>query len=228
MSSRSWNRIVAAAIAIACACQGNDTPVEPESTRDLSPAGERLEVPSDHPGGPFYSLIGISPLTGELRFPHTEEWGAAPFQRELECVPADFNLLTVFDFTVLPDATLRALHCELTVEGHLVVETGTPLPAGLILSQLQGLGGVPLVFARWSEIEGAMADGVLTLPELLGLPSAVVGTAGMYKETFVNGPLPPGQLMLKLKAFGTLTDGRTFQLHTSESPKRRATRIEIR
>lgn len=180
-----------------------------------------FQVPEDHPGGPFYSVVQISPVTGELFFPHTEEWGAAPFERDLTCVPPGFNLLDLFD---VPGAWI----CDLTVEGHLVFEDAGPPPTGLLHSTVQGLGEVPIVFARWAEIEAAIADGVLTLPELLSLPSAVIGVADFYKHTAVRGSLPDGQLMFKINASGVLEDGRFFRLHANKTPNEQRFQIQIR
>lgn len=94
---------------------------------------------------------------------------------------------------------------------------------------MNGLGAVPVVFAAWSEIEAAIADDVLTLPELLDLPSAMVGLADHYKETVVSGSLPSGQVAFRLNARGVLPDGRRFQLvYVDEASVARLTRIAVR
>ena len=65
----------------------------------------------------------------------------------------------------------------------------------------------------------ATADGVLTLPELLALPSAVIGTANQYTETDIfgiSGPLGAGRGMYKITARGTLPNGHAFSLHVNE------------
>lgn len=224
--------IVTVAVPLCGACQdgGQIATTRPESSGSVEPAAVRLEVPEEHPNGPFYSVIGISPVTGALRFPHTEEWGAAPFVRELGCVPPDFNLLSLFDLTpAFPGGPPRSFLCAQTVEGHLIFEDAGPPPSGLIQSQMHGLGQVPIVFAPWSEIEAAIADDVLTLPELLALPSAMVGTADFYKETVVTGSLPPGQVAFRLNAKGTLPDGRAFRLlYVDRASVALRTRIVIR
>lgn len=223
--------IVVLAIPLGGACQQEPTAgIWAEPAGPIEPTAVRLAVPGDHPGGPFYSLIGISPFTGDLRFPHTEEWGAAPFVRELECVPPDFDLLSIFDLVpAFPNGPPRSLLCALTVEGHIVFEDVGPPPSGLVMSQMHGTGSVPVVFARWEEIEGAVADDVLTLPELLALPSAMVGTADFYKETVKSGSLPPGQVAFEVNARGALPDGRSFQIvYVDRASVPRVTRIQIR
>lgn len=92
----------------------------------------------------------------------------------------------------------------------------------------KGLGAVPVVFAHWSEIETAMADMVLTLPELLALPSAIVGSADRLTALYVNGPRPEDRLMNKLSASGSLPDGRSFRIHANESAGGTGYRIDIR
>lgn len=221
--------ILAAATLLASGCSGDtgDGPVGLDPFAEATVLAAKvanplqLSVPDEHPNGPFYSLIGISPFTGALRFPHTEEWGVVPFVRQLSCVPGGFNLLAIFD----PPG---AFGCPSTVAGHLLFGEAGPPPSDLIMSQLHGTGAVPVIVARWSEIEPEIADGSLTLPELLALPSAVGGTADFYKETVVTGHLPPGQVAFKLVATGMLTDGSSFRLHYTETePGSSRTRLVI-
>lgn len=223
--------LVTAAVALFGAChdEGPTDTLRSESSGSIEPAAVRLAVPDEHPNAPFYSPIGLSPNTGALRFPRNEEWGAAPFVRDLGCVPPDFNLLSLFDLApAFPEGPPRPFLCALTVAGHIVFEDGGPPPSGLIQSQMHGLGAVPVVFAAWSEIEAAIADDVLTLPELLGLPSAMVGTADLYKETVVRGSLPSGQVAFRLNARGVLPDGRRFRLvYIDEASVARLTRIVV-
>lgn len=215
--------LVLATATTACTDGTGDEPVGFEPTVQAAKVADpvQVSVPDEHPNGPFYSLIGVSPFTGDLRFPRTAEWGIAPFVRRLSCVPEAFNLLSVFDPPL-------AFGCPSTVAGHLVFGEAGPPPSDLILSQLHGTGAVPVVVAAWSDIEEAIADGVLTLPELLALPSAVDGTADFYKETVVTGNLPPGQVAFKLVATGALSDGSGFRLHYTEvAPGSSRTRLVI-
>lgn len=219
--------MLAAPLLGACQAEGPTASTGPDVPATLEPAAVRLSVPDEHPNGPFYSLLGISPFTGALRFPHTEEWGAAPFVRQLFCVPPDFNLLTPFDLVpAFPGGPPRPFLCPSTVAGHLIFANAGPPPSELILSQLHGTGAVPVVFARWSEIELAIADDAITLPELLALPSAMLGSAHFYKETVTTGALPSGQVSFKLVARGTV-DGRGFRLHYTESAGNQQRRTQI-
>ncbi|MGE5286834.1 MAG: hypothetical protein ACM3ML_06440 [Micromonosporaceae bacterium] len=55
--------------------------------------------------------------------------------------------------------------------------------------------------------------------DMAALPSAIVGTATLYKETDilgVSGPLGPGKGMYKITARGTLADSRSFLLMVNE------------
>lgn len=214
---------IGAAFLVLSACQETTEPPTLVGADALGPTlAVRLDVPEDHPGNPFYSPIHDIPGVSFF-FPHTEEWGAAPFERELSCVPPGFNLLEVFDFS--------SFSCALTVEGFQVWDnppTPFPVDPGPIKVQSRGLGAVPIVFAHWDEIEEAMADGVLTLPELLDLPSAVEGTADRFVANYVNGPLPLGFVMQKIVATGALTDGRSFRVHANSSQGGVRHQIEIR
>lgn len=177
-------------------------------------------MPEEHPGAPFYSIVSISPETGELNYPHTDVWGAAPFERDPACVPADFNLLSLWN----PPA---AFFCPLVVSGQALFEDAGPPPQGLVFSHVSG-EDVPVVFAHWDEIEAEIADGVMTLDDLLLLPSAVIGLADHYTNMATRGPLPDQQVMFKVEASGVLEDGRLFRLHFNKTPKDRKTQIVIR
>lgn len=178
-----------------------------------------LQMPEEHPGAPFYSIISISPETGELNYPHTEHWGAAPFERNPDCVPPDFNLLSLF--------TGAAFGCDLLVAGQALFDEAGPPPDGLVFSKVSGQG-IPVVFAHWEEIAAEIADGVMTIGDLLNLPSAVIGFADHYNHMATRGPLPPNQVMFKLEAYGELEDGRLFRLLFNKTPDDRMTRIDIR
>ncbi|MDQ4132141.1 MAG: hypothetical protein M3179_02810 [Actinomycetota bacterium] len=156
-------------------------------------AAVTLRFPGESPGVPAYARIGPGAI-------HTDEWAAVPFYRLPSCVPADFNLLRLQD-------PPRAFRCPLTVEGYEVWERGPgqdPAPQHVVTRGTD----VPIWFASWPELQAAMSDGVLTIGELSGLDSLVMGTADVYQEV-----LRPGELIV-VNAHGTLADGRSFQLHT--------------
>lgn len=209
----------------AIACDVTDGPLgsDPRLEPTVPDHATRLAVPDDHPGNPFYALIfnGLEPESRHFFFPHANGWGAAAFERELGCVPPDFNLLLEFDFTpAFPGGPPRPFLCTLTVEGYNIWHNPPdpdPVDPGPIFVMSRGLGDVPVVFARWEEIETAMADATLTLPELLALPSAMVGSADHFVATYENGPPPDDRLMNKMTASGSLPDGRSFRVKAVES-----------
>jgi len=168
----------------------------------------RTTFPSaEDPGPPFYARINEVP-------PHVfddGEWAAIYFYRDPSCVPADFNLLTFFDF--------GAFGCPLEVEGFDLWEV-EPLsaPPKIIISR--GTGAVPVWFVPVDVINQAMQDGELTIGELAGLEGLLVGTAAQFNETHHPVPFPPelgggGHPNPKIitNAHGRLEDGRRFNLH---------------
>jgi hypothetical protein len=157
---------------------------------------ERVVIPSESPGPPFYMRwLG----TGD------HEWVVNIFYRSPDCMPTDFNLLDFFDIP-------RAFRCSLTVEGFEVRSQAFDPP---IQSELHGLGAVPVLFIKRTAFEAAAADGELTLAELLGLDSAVMGSASFYQE--VLHPRGGARVVnADYQAGGTLEDGRLFRAHIQE------------
>lgn len=171
-------------------------------------ADVNLAFPGESPGVPAYARIEPS---GAF---HTQEWAAVPFYRLPACVPDDFNLMSFFDIP-------RAFGCPLTVEGHEVWDSGPgqePAPNQVVTTT----GGVPMWFASWPELEEAMSDGVLTIAELSGLDSLVVGTADSYQEV-----LHPGE-MIVINARGTLSDGRSFRFHARHLARNESPQVQIK
>lgn len=155
-------------------------------------ADVNLRFPGESPGIPAYARFSQDPI-------HTDAWVAVPFYRLPSCVPSDFNLLSIFDVP-------RAFGCPMTIEGHEVWKLGPgqePAPK-VAITRAQD---VPIWFASWSELQGAMSDGVVTVGELSALDSLVLGTADRYHEVL----RPPG--MIVVNAQGTLLDGRSFRVH---------------
>lgn len=170
-------------------------------------AAVRTEIPEEDPGPPFYARVERQAVHTDL-VPHTEKLAAVVFYRSPACIPADFNLMDLFD----PPA---AFGCTLTVDGFEIWTNGPP-PIDMIprFARFGGLGAVPVWIVSWPELEAAAADDVLTVPELMALPSLQMGTAAFYHETLhpTGGAENPA---LSLTAFGTLVDGRSFGLHHS-------------
>lgn len=167
----------------------------------------RVSVPEDDPGPPFYAVVE------RIFVPHTDEWAAITFLRQPGCVPDDFNLLDLFDIPA-------AFGCPLTVQGHLIYKNAPPpVDNAPIQVNLHGLGAVPIWFVSWPELQVALADDVLTVPELLTLPSLQMGFASFFKETQHPGderPQGAGNGKIEISAHGALTDGRTFQFQIRE------------
>ena len=217
MTVRMLVALTAATVAaMAAAC--SDAPTRPAPVAEkVAAAGDGgtpthqaapsilLRVPEDSPGPPFYAITGNGGF-----IPHDTQWGAIPFVRSLGCVPSGQNLMV--------PAIPAAFGCSLTVEGHEHWETGPGIDIAPRQTQFMGLGAVPIVFARWAELQPATAGG-LTLAELRALPSALEGTADFYKETDIlgiSGPLGAGRGAYKISARGRLDDGRSFRLHVDE------------
>lgn len=171
----------------------------------------RTEWPSaEDPGMPFYARV-------ELLAPYIfndGEWAAVVFYREPNCVPPNFNLITVFDFA-------GAFGCPHTVHGvslwHGAVFNGVPK-----IINISGNGAVPVWFVPWDAVKDqARSDGILTIAGLEQIPSRLVGYADQYTEALQPHPEPNigggGHLNPKMivHAHGELLDGRRFTLHIS-------------
>lgn len=169
----------------------------------VATAKVRLAFPAEAPGPPYYARISSDGA------PQTEQWAAIVFYRDPRCVPSDFNLLQFFDIP-------RAFGCPLAVQGFEIWENGPGQDPAPIQVKSRGLGAVPVWFVSPAELAAAMADGVLTIGELSMLPSLQMGIADSFQEV-----LHPNQAAkhgkLTMTAFGTLSDGRAFQLQVSAS-----------
>lgn len=105
--------------------------------------------------------------------------------------------------------------CPQVVTLYLQSIQPLPLPGSpqIRIGPLRGLGAVPVWFVAWPQLEAALLDGSLTMPELEALSSLLEGSAGFYSETLHpdGGAKVP---MINQVACGTLDDGRPFQLHS--------------
>ena len=171
----------------------------------------RTDWPSaEDPGMPFYARVELLP-------PYVfndGEWAAIVFYREPGCVPADFNLITVFDFG-------RAFGCAHTVHGfslwHGEMFNGAPK-----IIQIEGNGAVPVWFVPWEAVKDrAHAGGSLTVADLQAIDGRLVGYADQYTEELqphadpaIGGGGHPNPKMI-VDAHGQLEDGRDFDLHIS-------------
>src|SRR5688572_27276394 len=115
----------------------------------------RLNVPRDNEP-PFYARISGYEFIGSENVFRTDEWAAIVLYRQPRCVPANFNLLSFFDFSllVIPPAS----RCPLTVEGFEI----WPAPPGPGIAPIHtvtwGLGAVPVWFVGWPEMQTLLAD----------------------------------------------------------------------
>ncbi len=160
-----------------------------------------LRVPDDGQP-PVYAVLAHGFL------PHTDEWAVVVFYRSPECIPDDFNLLDFLDFSGSP------FLCDLHIEGRTTwVSLDDPYPAAQFF---RGTGSVPVWFVRWPELQGAVADDVLTIGELAALPSLIVGSASFFLESIRNDTRGQRGGNEALVASGTLTDGRTFFFEMTE------------
>ena len=220
------------------ACQGADEAAGPNDhdTPDHVAVGEdagtpplaavRSEWPSaEDPGNPYYARIAPEP-------PHIYEdgeWAVFVFYRDPGCVRPDFNLLDFFD----PPA---AFGCASMVSGQSIwaEEIGVGAPRQVTMS---GNGAVPVWLAPAAAARGAVADGMLTIGELEGLPGLLKGEASGFREVLMPHPLPPflgggghPNPKLTLVARGTLEDGRSFryQLNHGDYGELHSLRLTIR
>jgi hypothetical protein len=181
-------------------------------------ANDIVKVPEDNEP-PFYARINGYEFIGNEGVFRTEEWAAIVFYRDPDCVPAGFNLLSFFDFSLwaLPPAE----RCPLTIEGFEIWNAFPPLgPAFPIHTKSWGLGAVPIWFVAWPEMQALLADRVLTIGELESATTLLKGQANIYNETLhppggglVNDAAQVGHI--NIDASGVLEDGRRFQFQAA-------------
>jgi len=161
-----------------------------------------LRFPSEHPGPPYYALF-------ERGFAPTDNgWVGIVFVRDPSCVPAGFNLLAFFD------SPPTALACALTVEGEAWWhDVSVPPPFQI---HERGVGAVPVYFVRWSELQVAIADDALTIGELEGLSSLLIGQASFLEHVVHNTNQPTNHGHETLVSRGLLEDGRSFEFRYNE------------
>jgi len=158
-------------------------------------------------GPPFYaSGLTLGRGIGGVDFGATRtdgEWVAITFNREPDCVPDDFNLLSGFDVP-------RAFSCPLTIEGRAWVRDRSDLNP--VKAEQHGLGAVPVYFVQLPEFETAVMDDELTIVELEGLSSLQIGHASFQRDV-LQFPQDGRPGKHSLVSRGELQDGRSF-LHT--------------
>jgi len=193
-------------LAVVAGCTDHPLPVDPVASARPS-AAITVKFPGEDPGPPYYAVLE------RLFIPHTEDWAAIVFVRDPACISPGFNLLNQV-------AIPAAFGCVANVEGHATFKNGPP-PIDFVPTHvlLQGTGAVPVWFASWPAIEAAIADDVLTMPELLGLPSLTKGTASLFQYTQHPGLMRPqgfGNGKIEMVARGVLERGGSFFLQVRE------------
>jgi hypothetical protein len=176
------------------------------------------------PGPPLYTEVGTN-LDGSLFYAHDSEWAAIWFLRDPNCIPLAFNLLETADFTpAFPGGPPRPFLCPMTVSGLAIWKNGPPpIDSVPVQENWHGLGAVPVWFVKVSEFEAAAADGMLTITEILAMPSLRKGLASVFEEVDHPGALRPqgfGNGSIEVGAKGKLDSGMSFQLEYNEMGKK--------
>jgi hypothetical protein len=182
-------------------------------------AAIRIEVPELRPGIPAYARIG-EPSALRPWVIQDGTWAAIVFYRLPEWAPRDFNLLSFFD---LP----RAFACPLTLSGFEIWENRPPVDFAPIKTKLRGFGDVPVWFASWNELHGAVADGALTAPELWKLASLRIGSASFFQESLHPMGAPASHGLLQIFAWGLLANGTAFRLHVASPDQDTISTVKI-
>ena len=168
---------------------------------------------------PYYARIAHEEIY------HDSEWAAVAFYRDPDCLlQTGFNLLDFFDVPA-------AFNCPCYVAGFLIWKNGPPpIDLAPVQMKLQPAPGqtVPVWFVRWSELESAIADDILTIEELAGLPSLLRGEADFFTETLHPLGGEAQQTMISLVASGLLENGHKFSFQaTATKENNRLNHVKI-
>lgn len=167
----------------------------------------KLQIPEDIRLPCYARIAGTTPM-GPQEIYHNDDWAAIVFYYEPSVVPATFNLLNFYEFTSFPPGQTLPM----TVAGFVLWDPDDMAAFGPWFQEnIHGLGAVPVWFVSWPELRVAIDDGVLTMPELGGLPSLRKGTAALYQEV-----LHP-EKHITINAEGLLEDGERFLFHATGS-----------
>lgn len=159
-----------------------------------------VEFPGDNPGPPFYANFNASFI------PTADGRVGILFVRDPSCIPPNFDLLSWFD----PPA---AFGCDLTIEGKLWYDDPATDPFPYTV---QHWGSeVPVYFVDRAELDEGLSGG-LTIGELQGMESLLIGTAERYRQVIHNSNHGASFGHEGLTASGTLEDGRAFKFRYNE------------
>lgn len=225
MNASQFMKVIAGVVLLAVAisaCAGLNAP------KNVSPISENIQ-PSEAPAMEMEVSASAAPTepvriegNGEVpfyaRFGENEtfsdgEWTVIVFYRPPDCIPADFNLNQFFHFpgNDSPGAFACAPPTTTSVEYWANGPETDPAP---LIAEMTGRGAVPVWFIAQTQVEQAMADGIVTIDELAASPSLLKGEAANYTEL-----LHPGQSnaesLIQFAAEGALEDNRTFTVDVS-------------
>jgi hypothetical protein len=193
-----------AGVAAASASPAEDPGTPHDEAALLARGYTRVTFPDPDPGIPAYARV----TSVALQLYHSDGWLAIPFFRDPDCVPDDFDLLQLFHFPG-PDGH-GAFACPLRHSGHYLVEEGAQ-PGTFPRLYVSHGDAVPFWFVRWSDFQGAMADGSVTLPRVRTM-NPRMGMATMFRETVQ--PRLDEHLVIT-DARGHLDDGTPFEFHVT-------------
>ncbi|MCG9970939.1 hypothetical protein [Christiangramia crocea] len=156
----------------------------------------------ENPGPPLYAS-GLSLGLSDFGATRTDgEWVAITFVRNPDCIPADYNLLSAPNIPFV-------FGCSLTIEGTVWLRDPAN-PSNAVKAMHRGLGAVPVYFVALSEFESATQDLILTIGELNGLSSLLIGYAS-YQRDVIQFPQNGRPGMHSIVSRGELEDGRSFE-----------------
>ena len=156
----------------------------------------------DNPGPPLYAS-GLSLGLTDFGATRTDgEWVVITFVREPTCAPDDYNLLSAPNIPAV-------FGCSLTIEGKVWLRDPSN-PLNPVKAKHRGLGAVPIYFVGLSEFETAVMDGKLTIVELNGLSSLLIGYASDQMDV-IQFPQNGRPGMHSIVSRGELQDGRSFE-----------------
>lgn len=156
-----------------------------------NPAFIELSFPEDDPGPPFYARIAV--LGPDVLLMESNGTVVIPMMRQVDCIDPDFNLLDLYHVP-------NGFFCPLTLAGKGLIEPNAPM--GTFPAIAYGGGtNMSVWFVDKNLLAMAMADGILTLPELQGL-NPLKGVASRYEE--FNKPRTEEDYLLVIESEGTI------------------------
>jgi hypothetical protein len=207
MSRKLFASITALVLLAGCQAERESITAHTEFAASAAVGGaggfRTVAFPADDPGPPFYSRV--STLLNQIF--HDGEYVAIPFYRDTECIPPDFNLLGAFH---LPgEDGPGAFGCPLLVHGTLLIEPDAP--QGTFPFKVMTRGPAHVWFVSWNRFQAAMADGDITMNELIAL-EPLRGVADQYNEV-LHPRMEKHHVVITSQ--GRLEDGRRFQFNVN-------------